>query len=68
MVALRCQRADAEVADICIGRRSMRLGLGFGGRLPAKGLRGFNTRADERGADEAAGILREADAVSSRRR
>ncbi|MCI3226036.1 hypothetical protein [Streptomyces sp. NP-1717] len=35
--------------------------FGFAGGLP-KDLHGFNIRADERGADEAAGTLRAADA------
>ncbi|MDN3295014.1 UDP-glucose/GDP-mannose dehydrogenase family protein [Streptomyces ficellus] len=71
-----CEKAGANVAeladilghDIRIGRRGMRPGLGFGGGCLPKDVRGFITRADELGAGEAAGILREADAVNTRRR
>ncbi|MFI1199766.1 UDP-glucose dehydrogenase family protein [Streptomyces sp. NPDC020883] len=71
-----CEKSGANVAeladilghDIRIGRRGMRPGLGFGGGCLPKDLAGFITRADELGADEAAGILREAAAVNARRR
>ncbi|ARF57644.1 UDP-glucose dehydrogenase family protein [Streptomyces gilvosporeus] len=71
-----CEKSGANVTeladvlghDIRIGRRGMRPGLGFGGGCLPKDLRGFITRAGELGADEAVGILREADAVNTRRR
>ncbi|MEU7648829.1 UDP-glucose dehydrogenase family protein [Streptomyces huasconensis] len=71
-----CEKSGADVAeladilghDIRIGRRGMRPGLGFGGGCLPKDLRGFITRADELGADEAVGMLREADTVNARRR
>ncbi|MFF8832425.1 UDP-glucose dehydrogenase family protein [Streptomyces sp. NPDC015131] len=71
-----CERSGADVAeladilghDVRIGRRGMRPGLGFGGGCLPKDLRGFITRADELGADEAVGILREAGEVNVRRR
>ncbi|MFE3547394.1 UDP-glucose dehydrogenase family protein [Streptomyces kronopolitis] len=71
-----CEKSGANVAelaeilghDIRIGRRGMRPGLGFGGGCLPKDLGGFTTRADELGADQAVGILREAAAVNARRR
>ncbi|WP_030782135.1 UDP-glucose dehydrogenase family protein [Streptomyces sp. NRRL S-920] len=71
-----CEKSGANVAeladilghDVRIGRRGMRPGLGFGGGCLPKDLGGFITRADDLGADEAAGILREAAAVNARRR
>ncbi|MEU6171305.1 UDP-glucose/GDP-mannose dehydrogenase family protein [Streptantibioticus parmotrematis] len=71
-----CEKSGANAAeladilghDIRIGRRGMRPGLGFGGGCLPKDLGGFITRADELGAGEATGILREADAVNARRR
>ncbi|MGW9174588.1 UDP-glucose dehydrogenase family protein [Streptomyces decoyicus] len=71
-----CEKSGANVAeladilghDIRIGRRGMRPGLGFGGGCLPKDLGGFITRADELGADEAVGILRETAAVNARRR
>ncbi|MFE9381117.1 UDP-glucose dehydrogenase family protein [Streptomyces sp. NPDC006855] len=71
-----CEKSGADVtalADILghdhrIGRHGMRPGLGFGGGCLPKDLRGFIARADELDAEDAVGILREADAVNSRRR
>ncbi|MEU0375235.1 hypothetical protein ABZ070_34810 [Streptomyces sp. NPDC006283] len=71
-----CEKSGANVAeladilghDIRIGRRGMRPGLGFGSGCLPKDLGGFIPRADELGADEAVGILREAAAVNARRR
>jgi UDPglucose 6-dehydrogenase len=71
-----CEKTGANVAELAdilghdtrIGRRGMRPGLGFGGGCLPKDLRGFITRADELDAGQAAGILREADAVNARRR
>ncbi|MFG2227787.1 UDP-glucose dehydrogenase family protein [Streptomyces sp. NPDC048644] len=71
-----CEKSGANVAELAdilghdtrIGRRGMRPGLGFGGGCLPKDLRGFTTRADQLDADQAVGILREADAVNTRRR
>ncbi|MFJ3144776.1 UDP-glucose dehydrogenase family protein [Streptomyces halstedii] len=71
-----CEKSGADVtklADILghdhrIGRHGMRPGLGFGGGCLPKDLRGFIARAGELDADQAVGILREADAVNTRRR
>ncbi|MFI5617897.1 UDP-glucose dehydrogenase family protein [Streptomyces sp. NPDC051567] len=71
-----CEKSGANVAELAdilghdtrIGRRGMRPGLGYGGDCLPKDLRGFITRADELDAGQAVGILREADAVNTRRR
>ncbi|MGW4733964.1 UDP-glucose dehydrogenase family protein [Streptomyces shenzhenensis] len=71
-----CEKTGANVAeladilghDIRIGRRGMRPGLGFGGGCLPKDLRGFINRAVGLDAEKAIGILREADAVNTRRR
>ncbi|MFI1783395.1 UDP-glucose dehydrogenase family protein [Streptomyces rubiginosohelvolus] len=71
-----CEKSDADVhqlADILghdarIGRGGMRPGLGFGGGCLPKDLRGFIGQAAKLGAEAATGILREADAVNTRRR
>ncbi|WP_331740803.1 UDP-glucose/GDP-mannose dehydrogenase family protein (plasmid) [Streptomyces cyaneofuscatus] len=71
-----CEKSGADVtalADILghdhrIGRHGMRPGLGFGGGCLPKDLRGFIARADELDAEDAVGILREADAINTRRR
>ncbi|MEU4493043.1 UDP-glucose/GDP-mannose dehydrogenase family protein [Streptomyces sp. NPDC023998] len=62
------QLADALGHDIRIGRRGMRPGLGFGGGCLPKDVRGFMTRAEELGTDQAAVLLREVDAINNRRR
>ncbi|MGW2421332.1 UDP binding domain-containing protein [Streptomyces sp. NPDC001709] len=49
-------------------RPGLGFGFGFGGGCLPKDLRGFITRADELDAGQAVGILREADAVNTRRR
>lgn len=54
--------------DPRIGRRGMRPGLGFGGGCLPKDIRGFIAQAVALGAEAATGILREADAVNTRRR
>ncbi|MFI6468978.1 UDP-glucose dehydrogenase family protein [Streptomyces sp. NPDC050516] len=71
-----CEKADADVhqlaeilgRDARIGRRSMRPGLGYGGGCLPKDIRGFIAQAAKLGAEAATGILREADAVNTRRR
>ncbi|MFJ2769566.1 UDP-glucose dehydrogenase family protein [Streptomyces sp. NPDC087300] len=75
-IAEVCEASGADVttlADILghdarIGRRGMRPGLGFGGGCLPKDIRGFMARAGELGADQAAAILREVDAINNRRR
>ncbi|QDQ09477.1 UDP-glucose dehydrogenase family protein [Streptomyces spectabilis] len=62
------QLADILGHDTRIGRRGMRPGLGFGGGCLPKDIRGFVARAGELGADQALTILREVDAINSRRR
>ncbi|WP_330288707.1 UDP-glucose dehydrogenase family protein [Streptomyces sp. NBC_00576] len=62
------QLADILGHDARIGRRGMRPGLGFGGGCLPKDLRGFMARAGELGVDQALTILREVDAINSRRR
>ncbi|MFI8265794.1 hypothetical protein [Streptomyces sp. NPDC085665] len=69
-----CEKTGVDVAELAdilghdarIGRRGMRPGLGFGGGCLPKGLRGLVTCAEELGAGQAVGILREADAVNTR--
>lgn len=62
------QLADAIGFDARIGRRFLNAGLGFGGGCLPKDIRAFQARADELGAGEALGFLREVDAVNLRRR
>ncbi|KOU43204.1 UDP-glucose dehydrogenase family protein [Streptomyces sp. WM6378] len=71
-----CEKADADVHQLAeilghdarIGRRNLRSGLGYGGGCLPKDLRGFIAQAAKLGAEESTGILREADAVNTRRR
>jgi UDPglucose 6-dehydrogenase len=60
--------ADAIGLDPRIGRRFLNAGVGFGGGCLPKDIRAFVARAEELGAGEAMGILREVDAVNLRRR
>ncbi|SDD83057.1 UDPglucose 6-dehydrogenase [Sanguibacter gelidistatuariae] len=60
--------ADAIGLDERIGRRFLNAGLGFGGGCLPKDIRAFMARADELGADQAVGFLREVDAINTRRR
>ncbi len=62
------QLAEAIGYDERIGRRFLNAGLGFGGGCLPKDIRGFLARADELGAGESLGFLREVDALNSRRR
>jgi UDPglucose 6-dehydrogenase len=62
------QLADILGYDARIGPRGMRPGLGFGGGCLPKDIRGFMARADELGVDQALAILREVDAINTRRR
>ncbi|MFD5696438.1 UDP-glucose dehydrogenase family protein [Streptomyces lasiicapitis] len=71
-----CETSGADVSQLAeilghddrIGRRGMRPGLGFGGGCLPKDIRGFIAQATKLGAAAATGILREADAVNTRRR
>ncbi|GGP86718.1 UDP-glucose dehydrogenase family protein [Streptomyces melanogenes] len=71
-----CETAGADVHQLAeilghdarIGRCGMRPGLGFGGGCLPKDLHGFIARAEELGTGAAAGMLREAAAVNTRRR
>lgn len=71
-----CETSGADVHQLAeilghdprIGRRGMRPGLGYGGGCLPKDIRGFTAQAMILGAEAATGILREADAVNSRRR
>ncbi|GGV70525.1 UDP-glucose 6-dehydrogenase [Streptomyces longisporoflavus] len=75
-IAEVCEASGADVTtlaeilghDVRIGPHGMRPGLGFGGGCLPKDIRGFTSRAGELGADQAASILREVDAINSRRR
>ncbi|WP_306190774.1 UDP-glucose/GDP-mannose dehydrogenase family protein [Streptomyces sp. MK5] len=75
-IAEICEASGADVdrlADILghdarIGQGGMRPGLGFGGGCLPKDIRGFMARADELGVGRALTILREVDAINSRRR
>ncbi|MFF4305520.1 UDP-glucose dehydrogenase family protein [Streptomyces sp. NPDC001601] len=75
-IAEVCEASGADVGrladvlghDARIGRRGMRPGLGFGGGCLPKDIRGFMARAGELGVDQSLTILREVDAINSRRR
>lgn len=60
--------ADAIGYDARIGRHFLGAGIGFGGGCLPKDLRAFSARAEELGRGEAAGLLREVEAVNLRRR
>jgi UDPglucose 6-dehydrogenase len=62
------QLADAIGHDVRIGRRFLNAGVGFGGGCLPKDLRGFVARAEELGAGQAVGFLREVDQINLRRR
>jgi UDPglucose 6-dehydrogenase len=71
-----CEATGADVSvlaesighDTRIGNRFLRAGVGFGGGCLPKDIRAFMARAEELGAGEALGFLREVDAVNLRRR
>lgn len=60
--------AEALSHDERIGGRFLHAGLGFGGGCLPKDIRAFMARAEEIGADEALGFLREVDTINMRRR
>lgn len=71
-----CESAGAQVrelaqilgADSRIGLASLRPGLGFGGGCLPKDIRAFIATAQDLGAEDALGFLREVDAINLRRR
>jgi UDPglucose 6-dehydrogenase len=71
-----CETVGADVRDLAaalahddrIGGRFLHPGLGFGGGCLPKDIRAFMARADELGAGQAVGFLREVDAINLRRR
>ncbi|MCJ1677926.1 UDP-glucose/GDP-mannose dehydrogenase family protein [Streptomyces sp. APSN-46.1] len=71
-----CESAGADVVRLAealglderIGGRFLRPGLGFGGGCLPKDIRALWTRAEELGAGQALGFLREVDAINLRRR
>jgi len=54
--------------DSRIGNKFLRTGIGFGGGCLPKDIRGFVARAEELGAGEAVGFLKDVDAINMRRR
>lgn len=76
LLAEVCEAADADVADLTtilglddrIGPLFLTPGIGYGGGCLPKDTRAFIARAQELGAGEPAGLLREVDAVNLRQR
>ncbi len=62
------QLAEAIGHDDRIGKKFLKAGVGFGGGCLPKDIRAFMARAEELGADEALGFLREVDSINDRRR
>src|SRR5699024_8362807 len=75
-VSEMCEATGADVTDVSralgmddrIGHKFLRAGVGYGGGCLPKDLRAFLASAEEHGAGEALGFLREIDAVNERRR
>ncbi|WP_193105178.1 UDP-glucose/GDP-mannose dehydrogenase family protein [Brachybacterium sp. FME24] len=71
-----CEATGADVTDISralgmddrIGNKFLRSGVGFGGGCLPKDIRAFIASAEDLGAGQALGFLREVDAVNQRRR
>jgi UDPglucose 6-dehydrogenase len=71
-----CEAVGADVSALAralayderIGGRFLHPGLGFGGGCLPKDIRAFMHRAEEIGAGQAVGFLREVDAINMRRR
>lgn len=71
-----CEAAGADVTvlsqaigyDPRIGNKFLQAGIGFGGGCLPKDIRAFMARADELGANQALGFLREIDAINLRAR
>ena len=76
LLAEVCEAADADVGDLTtilgyderIGPLFLTPGIGFGGGCLPKDTRAFLARAEELGVREAAGLLREVDAINMRQR
>lgn len=62
------QLAGAIGMDDRIGKKFLQAGVGFGGGCLPKDIRAFTARADELGAHESVGFLREVDKINLRRR
>lgn len=75
-VADVCEAAGGDIStltealghDSRIGQSYLSAGIGFGGSCLAKDLRAFVARADELGAGDSVGLLREVDEYNLRRR
>jgi UDPglucose 6-dehydrogenase len=76
VLAQVCDAAGADAGDLMriigldprIGADYLSPGAGFGGGCLPKDTRGFIARAEELGADDSLGLLREVDATNSRQR
>ncbi|WP_066465515.1 UDP-glucose dehydrogenase family protein [Sanguibacter suarezii] len=62
------QLAGAIGMDDRIGKKFLQAGVGFGGGCLPKDIRAFTARADELGAHDSVGFLREVDKINLRRR
>ena len=75
-IAEICETVGGDVTDVAralgmddrIGPKFLRAGVGFGGGCLPKDIRAFIASAEEHGAGEALGFLREVDAINERRR
>lgn len=60
--------ADAIDHDPCVGRRSLRAGVGFGGGCLPKGIRALRANADLHGAVHPADLLSRVDPINREQR
>ena len=75
-IAEICEAAGGDVTAVAealgyderIGHQFLGAGLGFGGGCLPKDIRALQARADELGAGQAVGFLREVEAINARRR
>ena len=71
-----CELTGADVTELAgaiglddrIGKKFLQAGIGFGGGCLPKDIRAFAARAEELGAHESMGFLREVDKINQRRR